>query len=296
MIYGDNPDSMQSDYDRYYKERYGFGVEDAEARERQKAHAQWCNVALKNKDMFIVDFGGEGVLSGYLKEYGFTNVIDTHAGEVLPQNIDVLFAEHVFEHIYTLPDVLRLISNAMTDRGLLVVDGPEATGVAEIKSTPMLDFHQKHINHFTLYDYLCLMKLHGFEFMGAQNYIERKNPCVHILFAKAEPDRVCLESLKHIKINMDGIVQKLKELGNTPVVVWGCGDIALHALSLHFPNVRYFVDKDPAFREQSIKGRWVMEKIQTGETAPIVVLAQGQRQDILQNILADGLTNKVIVL
>lgn len=296
MIYADNPDICQKDYDRYYKERYGFGVEDEEARLRQQVHAQWCNANVKNKDLFIVDFGGAGVLTHYLAEYGFTNTLNVGAGDELPHNVDVLFAEHVLEHIYDLPAAMRKINAAMSDGGLLVVDGPEAAGIAEHKKTPMLDFHQKHVNHFTFYDYLHLMKLHGFEFMAAQNYFERKNPCVHILFSKAPRERVCDESLKHIIPNIEKIVQGLKDLGDTPVVVWGCGDIAMHALSLHFPNVRYFVDKDPAFYEAVIRGRWVMSRVMEGETCPIVVIAQGQRLSILENIKADGLKNRVVVL
>jgi len=296
MIYADNPDLMQSDYDHYYKERYGFGVEDAEATARQKEHAVFCVSVLKDKNIKIIDFGGAGVLSVFLKEYGFTDVTDVGAGEGLPQGIGVMFAEHVLEHIYNLPDTMRLISKAVVAGGMLVVDGPEASGISTEKATPMLDFHQKHINHFTFYDYLHLMRRHNFDFAGAQNYLERKNPCVHILFGKSEPDRVINESLAHIQPNIAEIVRGLKELENKPVVVWGCGDIALHALSIHFPNVRYFVDKDPAFREQSIKGRWVMDRVQEGETCPIVVIAQGQRQDILQNIKAEGLKNQVIIL
>ena len=46
------------------------------------------------------------------------------------------------------------------------------------------------------------------------------------------------------------MVEKLKALGDKPVVVWGCGDIAMHVLSIYTPpGLLYFVDKDPALAE-----------------------------------------------
>jgi len=295
MIYADS-ECVQSDYDTYYKERYGFGVEDAEAIKRQQGHAQLWAHNMRDKDIRIMDFGGVGVLSKYLAGYGFKNVFDIGAGENLPGELFTVFAEHVFEHIYDLPDTMRKINASMLNGGLLIVDGPEASGIAQMKSTPMLDFHQKHINHFSFYHYLHLAKLHGFVFIGASNYMERNNPCVHLVFTKTSPEWVMDDSIKHIKPNIDRIVQGLKRLGTTPVIIWGCGDIALHALSIHLPNVRYFVDKDPAFKGQSIQGKWVLDKVNEGETAPIVIIAQGQRQAILDNIKQDKLTDEVIIL
>jgi hypothetical protein len=296
MIYADNPFITQDDYDVYYNERYGFGVEDAEARQRQKVRAEIANGFLPDKNALIVDFGGTGILTGHLKEYGFTNVMDVGAGDKLPNDIACLFAEHVLEHIYDLPAAMENIASHMKIGGMFMVDGPESTGISEKSIMPMLDWHQKHINHFTFYDYLHLAKLHGFEFVGGGNYIERGNPCMQIVFGRNVWDRVATASLKHIQPKMDEMVNRLKMLGKQDVVVWGCGDVALHILSQYMPNIKYFVDKDPAFKGARISGRLVFDCVAKNEPSSIVVIAQSQREAILNNIRDEGLTNEVIII
>ena len=296
MIYADNDTICQKDYDKYYQDKYGYGVEDMESRQRQQSRAQMVCTSIPNKKALIVDFGGVGIVSGYLRDYGFQNVCDISAGQALPQHIDCLLAEHVLEHIYDLPTAMNEISRNMNVGGLLIVDGPEAAGIAEKGTGPMLDWHQKHINHFSFFDYLHLMHNHGFEFAGGGGYIERGNPCMSMMFGRAVKDRIADVSLTHIHAGLEGILHKLQELEGREVVVWGCGDIALHSLSLHMPNVKYFVDKDPAFKGAKIAGRLVFDQVAKNEPAPILVLAQGQKQAILDNIRAEGLPNEVIVL
>ena len=295
MTYGDNPDIHQRDYDKYYRERYGFGVEDQEARQRQQNRAQLVSTMFQDKSALIVDFGGVGILSGYLKDYGFTRVLDIGAGEKLPDNIDCLLAEHVLEHIYELPEAMREISTHMKIGSVLMVDGPESAGIAERSDMPMLDWHQKHINHFTYFDYMHLMRLHGFEFVGAGNYIERGNPCMHMLFGRAKMDRVAVSSVNRIRSSMDKMLTKLREISGD-VVVWGCGDIALHLLSIYKPNIKYFVDKDPALKGAIIAGKLVFDCVAQNEPAPIVVIAQSQRAAILADIKEAGLKNRVITI
>jgi len=116
MIYAD-ADITQADYDKYYLEKYGYGVEDKEACKRQQEHAQWAVQALKDRHMPIVDFGGTGVLTGYLREYGFTNCLDIGPGQEIPPNAWAIFAEHVLEHIYNVPETMRKIHAAMIPAG-----------------------------------------------------------------------------------------------------------------------------------------------------------------------------------
>jgi hypothetical protein len=62
------------------------------------------------------------------------------------------------------------------------------------------------------------------------------------------------------------------------------------------PNVKYLVDKDPAFKGAVIAGKKVLDSVQEGDTTPILVIAQGQKQDIIMNIKKDKLINEVITL
>jgi hypothetical protein len=97
-----------------------------------------------------------------------------------------------------------------------------------------------------------------------------------------------------VRQNMAAKIQKLQTI-TTPVIVWGCSDTVWHLLA-QVPNlpVAYFVDKDSkAYTEgTTILGIRVYAAVHS--TEPIVVMAQGQRQQIIDNIRALGLENKVI--
>jgi hypothetical protein len=298
MIYGDSPEMSQEAYNTYYQTKYGFGVEDEQSHKRQIALADLARDSIHNKEALIVDFGGgEGVLTKKLRNYGFHNVVNIEAGDGLPVNIDTLFAEHVLEHIYDLPVTMQTIASCMKPGGLVVIDGPESGGISAQHSTPMLDWHPKHINHFTIFDYMNLMHRNDFVFLTAKPYVERNNPCIQMAFGKVNPDQVYDASIQHITASLTDIVAKLDALEDKEVIVWGVGDLCLHALSLKMPNVRYFVDKDPAFRDTVIAGHPVFSFVQKNDLTPILVIATGQRQNILDNIRAERLSkNELIVL
>src|SRR3972149_3527016 len=75
MIFGDC-ENTQADFDRYYRERYGYGVNNPTNTERLKQDAI---LLLKySPDIRVVDFGGSGddgtsVLTETMKENGFTD-------------------------------------------------------------------------------------------------------------------------------------------------------------------------------------------------------------------------------
>lgn len=302
MIYGDSPEMTQEAYNTYYQTKYGFGVEDEQSHKRQLALADWAKKQhegnLLDYDALIVDFGGgEGVLTKKLRNYGFHNVINIEAGDGLPVNIDRLFAEHVLEHIYDLPITMQTIASCMKPRGLMVIDGPESGQIAVHHKTSMLDWHSKHINHFTMFNYLHLMHRYDFTNIFAATYEERNHNCMQFVFQKQNPDTFYDMSIQHITASLTDIVAKLDALEDKEVIVWGVGDLCLHALSLKMPNVRYFVDKDPAFRDTVIAGHPVFSFVQKNDLTPILIIATGQKQNILDNIRAERLSkNELIVL
>jgi len=80
-----------------------------------------------------------------------------------------------------------------------------------------------------------------------------------------------------------------------PVIVWGYANPAWHILP-YAPNLKivYFVDKNSyAFPEGStVNGIPVYDSVHSDE--PIVVIAEGQKQSILDNIKELGLKNRII--
>lgn len=283
MLYGDHPDASQALYDDYYTRFYGYGVEDEQQKARITTRAYWAQQNFPI-DARVVDFGGgkEGLID-HLYKHGFLDTYVIEAGETIPMNVDLLFAEMVLEHIYDLPSAMQGIANAIVDGGTLVVDVPDAGEVAfaDSKHMPMLDYHQPHINHFRVIDMVCLMRRWGFELVKTRGYTERNLPCRYYEFMK-DIDAIGERSRDVVVGNMEAKVLKLKALGNTPVCVWGVGDIASYILARYMPNIQYYVSNDPAFKGARIQGLPVLERPKDG--TPVVVIAQAQKAKLLERI------------
>jgi len=67
-----------------------------------------------------------------------------------------------------------------------------------------------------------------------------------------------------------------------------------HILSLVDEDfqVLNYIDNDPAYRGQIYNGKPVLER--PDNDAPIVIMAQGQRQRLIANIRAMGVENEII--
>jgi len=295
MIYGDNPLVTQRDYDTYYTERYGYGVTDDECKLRLIARAEYISRVYTDSAR-VVDFGGgDGVLPDCLRDLGFADVWNYGIGDDMPQNCDAIVAEHVLEHIYDLDTAMRIITGALKDNGMLLVDVPDAGRIAIERNikTPILDFSQVHINHFRLVDMLNLMKKWGFELVETKSYHERGSACRQYVFIK-DGNLVSGASKWFVAKNISERIQELRALGNKPVCVWGFGDIASECLAGWFPNVKYFVCNDPAFEGTTIRGLPVYKS--PIDNLPIVVIAQSQKEILLEKIRGLGLDNQVIVI
>jgi len=295
MVYSDHPDMTQEHYDTYYREKYGFWGEGTEAVKYHKVNAEWTKDNL-HKDALIVDFGGgrEEIQANHLRDLGFTNVRVIDMGDEMPTGADMIICQQVLEHLYDLPRYMKIISYSIKAGGLLMVEGPEQTGNIDDTYPPIIDWQQKHINHFGALDYLRLMRAYGFEFVSSNQYLYYGIPTIHLIFRKEPRTWASDMYIEHIKKSTAPTIEGLKKLGNREVILWGCGDIAMHCISQHMPNIRYFVDKNVVFIGETIAGRMVKEFV--ADDLPIVVIAQGQKQDILDNIKREGLKNEVIIL
>jgi hypothetical protein len=102
---------------------------------------------------------------------------------------------------------------------------------------------------------------------------------------------VAQASAEHIKANMKERIIKLRAITG-PVNIWGMSDIVWHLLSWVDLDVLNYIDNDPAFRGQTYNGKPVLER--PDNDAPIVVMAQGQRKRLIENIRRAGVTNEII--
>lgn len=296
MLYGDG-DFNQKMLNDYYLHYYGFGVNSQQVINRLEGLAI---------DIFqhyphtirVVDFGGSGddgksILVEKLKGLGFKNAYNVNAGEPVPE-CDILLASHVLEHVYDMPEVMFKICYALDKDGLLIVDGPDATGIARHWKMPLLDFNTKHINHFRLIDYLRLMHSYDFELVDSLRYVDVRNnqeaDCLRLYFRRLN---VAELSKNHIQDETKIMLDKLREI-TYPVNVWGLGDIAWHLLSQVDLDVISYIDRDPAYADKTYDGKPVYDR--PYNDAPIVIVAQGQRDNLLAHIKSLDIPNEVIVI
>jgi hypothetical protein len=292
MIYGDNPDVTQEDYDTYYKERYGYGVVDDDVKYRLAKRASYIRDHFKRASR-IVDFGGgESGLKMLLNNIGFQDVTTYGVGDLMPPLADCIIAEHVLEHIYDLESAMTLITNSLKDNGGLIIDIPDAGRMAfDLPAEmPILDYTQVHINHFRINDMLRLCERFGFELFETETYFERFVRSRMFVFYKSAD--IAGASKTHVITNMATKIEALKELGDKEVILWGAGDIALHCLAHVKPNIQYFVSNDPAFKDATILGLPVKERPDTDH--PILIIAQTSKKKLIENIKAMGVTNELI--
>jgi len=103
---------------------------------------------------------------------------------------------------------------------------------------------------------------------------------------------VAQASAKHIMDNISARVDRLKTLAGLPLNVWGMGDITWHLLAQVELNILDYIDNDPAYRGQTYNGKPVQER--PTNAAPILIMAQGQRQRLIENIRKAGIQNPII--
>lgn len=291
MIYGDG-DFDQAMLNQYYKERYGYGVYNADNVERLKWDA--AAILAMGTDKSVVDFGGAGddgksTLVEHLKKHGLNNAYCVGAGNKIP-DCDVIYASHVFEHIYDLPQTMKRLTDALAPDGRLIVDVPDATGLLCRWKMPILDFNTKHVNHFTLRNLLDLGNNHGLEAVLVKPYELEYAPCYQVHFKRLD---VAKASAKHVNKNDNERILKLLAI-EEPFNIWGMSDIVWHTLAsvLPAPKVLNYIDNDPAYRGTTYKGKSVLEA--PDNDAPIVIMAQGQRGRLIENIRAAGIKNRII--
>lgn len=299
MIYYDN-EKTQEDYDKYYKTRYDsdWALLTPESNERLEDISQLILKTETNKSIRIVDFGGGmGYIERRLKELGYSDIYTVNVGDELPYDIDLLIASHVLEHVYDLREVMdRLISHT---KGRILIDLPDANAMSTVTSLPILDYHQKHINHFTLKTLNSLLKRYFYEPTYVNHYTTKPHnyPSLRVIYdSKLEITRdfeIYYNSKNWVDASMKLKVERMKEI-TYPVIVWGCGDICLHLLSQVPLKVIHYVDEDPAFKDQTIGGIPVLDHAE-GDY-PIVVIAQLQQANVLKSIARAGLINRAIII
>jgi hypothetical protein len=186
--------------------------------------------------------------------------------------------------------------NHLSYKGTLLIEIPSAYEMPEIDPPmPILDYHQKHVNHFTPFVLDRLFERYGFNRIYTHS---GSTPCYfgwhyRVVYKKHVPLSLYERSREAVKIRTYQKLEKLRKVEGS-VIVWGCGDLCLHMLTKVNLDVVYYVDNDPAFRGAAIDGVPVLDAVWTSH--PIVIIAQNQATGILKKIKDLQLPNEVILI
>ena len=297
MIYYDN-DMTQENYDEYYRKYYGYdGNEHSENNLlRLNALAELATL-YAGKDDLIVDFGGaDGYLTNRLNGMGYKRAITVEVGQPLPKNIDLLISAQTLEHLYDLKPIVGKLIESLSIKGKLLIEIPSCLEMPYLNPPmPILDYHQKHVNHFLPFVLDDLFRKWDFYRIYTHSGF---TPCYfgwhyRAVYQRYVPERIYKLSMLTVHDRVENKIARMQKIDG-PVIVWGCGDLCLHMLTKVKLDVVYYVDNDPAFKGATIGGIPVFDSVTTNH--PIVVIAQNQASGIIKRIKADGLENEVIVI
>lgn len=296
FIWHDN-DSTQADYDTFYKERYGYGADTVYDKQRMMELSASIS-ANYSRDIKILDIGGGvGYLETCLRELGFDNVRTLGVGEEYDNGYDLVIFTHVLEHIYDLDVFMDHVMGCLNDGGHVLVEVPASYLFAEQDWPHILDYHQKHVNHFSRYSLDHLFTKYGFTNLIKTIYVFKLTnaACIRAIYLKGGIESTFDKIKMHVINHLDEIGRKISQNIKEPVIIYGVGDLAWALINyVQNPPIQIagLVDNDPAYVGCTINGIPVTDKVEGDE--PLLVMASGQKQNILKRIKELGLKNKVI--
>jgi hypothetical protein len=296
LIYYDN-DKTAADYDQYYRQYYGYdGNLDIHQNDVRLDGVADLVGRYFPKRFRIVDFGGgDGYLERRLRQDGYSDVHTVRVDDTLPEDVNLVIATQVVEHLYDLHGTLDRLLNCMIARGAFLIEVPDALEMMFLQGSALKDYQQKHVNHFAPFVLDRLFNSIGYNRLYSETgemtgYFGKY---YRAIYSRNVAIDVYATTKVHITRNVQEKVDKLEKVKG-PVIVWGCGDLAMHLMTKVKLDVVYYVDNDPAFRGATIGGVPVLDGVTSGE--PIVIMAQNQATALIKRIEELGLTNEVIVI
>lgn len=296
LIYYDN-DMTAEGYDEYYRRYYGYDGNLLRGQNDVRLDEVAALVQRFFPDHFkIIDFGGgDGYLERKLKEMGYANVKTVRVDDPLGWGNNLVIATQVFEHLYDLRGTLKRLVDCMIPRGVFLIEVPDAAEMPFLTGSALKDYQQKHVNHFIpqvldrLFESIGYDKLYS-ESGEMTGYFGKYYRAIYCRNVGIDVYAITRGQIRR------AVDEKAAELAKVtgPVIVWGCGDLAMHLLTKVNLDVAYYVDNDPAYKGATIDGVPVQDSVTSGE--PIVVMAQNQATALLKRIQDLGLTNEVIVI
>jgi 2-polyprenyl-3-methyl-5-hydroxy-6-metoxy-1,4-benzoquinol methylase len=155
----------------YYNERFGTFEHANTLQLERAAHILSALHSFELDKPRILDFGcGPGWLSNILSTFGPTvgidlspqaiadakkrylgpqfDAVDVFRWEYIPKSFDVVVSQEVIEHVEDQPRYIEMISELLTDRGLLILTVPNASAMMAMPEADRIAWSNQPIEHW----------------------------------------------------------------------------------------------------------------------------------------------------
>jgi len=228
---------------------------------------------------------------------------------------DFLLLIGVMEHIRELDPAVSKLHSLLKEGGRVYLEVPDAGRFTAGLDAPFQEFSVEHINFFSTRSLSNLMCLRGFaEVMtdhATRPAYEVTGPAAYGVFEKRagppamERDRETESSIRKYVGDCraaDEIVRTKIERSladGERMVVWGVGAHTLRLLAtggLDPGRVSLFVDSNPNYQRQQLRGVPVVSPAELLAPDPILISSRGFQREIQDQIRRMGLGNRLILL
>jgi YgiT-type zinc finger domain-containing protein len=304
FIYGDVPD--QATYDEYYtKYFYSSTGEKGYKRFVDEASAIDNSMTIDKEDS-ILDIGSDnGYLENVLFERGFTNVktLDPrcdadYQGTIFKHNVkdkfDFIVLSHTLEHVVDVRGAVKAIKKLLNPGGCLFVALPDVSKYYGVMKELSMELSQKHIGCFnqTHLDALFV----GWDKVDSGSYVfdlapAYSCPCIWTIYRV--PSLYSDSIHDFIEWHKDEMARAREwlEAIDSPIIVWGYGDLAANILAHADVEVAQIVDSVQA--GLTVDGMPIC--LEPTMDYPIVIISSRHAEEIRKQIIDRGLKNKVYV-
>jgi SAM-dependent methyltransferase len=225
----------------------------------------------------------------------------------------------VLEHVRDLEVALAKIRKLLEAHGRIYVEVPDVTEFARFLDAPYQQFSIEHVSYFSPISLDNALRRAGFMPLRVAQIAKRWTarstmPVIAAVYERSrgttlsaavddETRRALLEYTERSRAIEQGVKRVIEDLAASqrPLIVWGVGTHTAHLLSsggLDRANIRAFIDSNPKYQGQTMRGVPVLAPSALRERSEAVLISSAvYQQEITHQIRENlGCANEVILL
>lgn len=347
FCYADNiPD--QGILDEYYQDMSKYEYQDSEGQESSQDLLRFQAIVdtlipFLSPEHRILEIGcANGKLLSLLKKQGYGEVsgldpspvcaktaqelygISVHNHNlwkmpVPPEKFNCIIMSAVLEHIRDLNRCLDKITALLSVGGILEIEVPDASCLAEIHGAPFQEFSTEHIDFFSPISLNNLLQTHGYEKLVCEQNVRQQSdntlmPVITVIYQYTGNTNQELAFDSSTTTSLSAYINKsqLIELNlkrtiddivadKQPIIVWGVGTHTQRLLatsSLSQASISAFVDSNIRYQDKLLQGISIISPADIINYDEPILISSQVFQDSIQNQIRENLQlkNRVITL